>query len=100
MNWTKSDNFISALVDLPVEGGMLTEAEKDRVIEAVRECKLNHFDFVELDEKPGRFGYEYTSRKSGVRGGWHWKLRQVRNTRSDLFEALAEDDGEERDEYE
>ena len=65
---------VDALVSLPASR-RLSEADMRGVIEIVRDAGLTYGDFRVLDEKPGLLSGGYRAEE----GGWHWKLRQVRN---------------------
>ena len=57
-------------------------------LEAVQEAGITRSDFIELDERPGRFDHRYTD------GGWFRLLRILRNEHTDeLFDQLTENEG-------
>ena len=66
----------------------LTPEQKAEVVSIVKKWSITPSDFRELDEKPGRWGYDIV--RDGVNKTWHWKLRQTRNDPSiPLFQSLA-----------
>lgn len=76
-------NVVCRLAELEVDSS-LSDEQKQQVIDILVEEGCNHIDFMQLDEKPGRWGYSIGGR------GWHHKLRQTRNDPSaGLFKQLA-----------
>ena len=62
-------------------GGGLDPSDDD-VLDIITEVGLTMADFIELDERPGRFDPNYRANQ------WHRLLRRVRNADNDLFEVL------------
>jgi hypothetical protein len=74
---------VERLAHLEVDSS-LTDEHKQEVIDVLVQEGCDYYDFQDLDEKPGRFGYKVDGKE------WHYKLRQVRNDPSaKLFERLS-----------
>lgn len=86
-SWSRCITFAQALALVPCSD-VLQPTERDAVLEMVRQHRITSADFMVLDEKPGQFGYDLGNKNGGT--GWHWKLRQVRNTDERLFDVLEE----------
>lgn len=64
----------------------LSEEQQKAVLGVLDSEGVGATEFTILDSKPGLFGYRERE------GGWHWKLRQVRNKRdTDLFKVLRKE---------
>jgi hypothetical protein len=91
MGYNNQTAFLNELDQTPMDSGnfgTLSPEEKEKVLDLLRKHKITSQDFIYLYEKPGYWGY--TVSKTGT--GWHWKLRQVRNTDQRIFDVLQEND--------
>lgn len=88
--WDRRDRFATALSVLEVSP-TLTEDDKENVLRLIKNFHLTVGDFWEIDGKPGQIGYKIEGRE------WHFKLQQVRNSKSsplfDILRTNQEDDG-------
>ncbi len=77
--YSTSEKLIAFLADPETE-----QDDHEAICDKVAELGLTYAEFVSLDEKPGRWGYDWDGNE------WHYKLRRTRNnTDSRLFEVLA-----------
>jgi hypothetical protein len=58
---------------LPVIEALAAAADDAPVGEILLEHKVTPAEFIEMDERPGRWGYQINGRE------WHYKLRRFRN---------------------
>lgn len=82
VSYVDAQQFINKLRAMPVEHA-ITQEQGEHI------AWLLHGDrslFIELDERPGQYDADYAS------SGWHWKLRQARNSCRRFFDILAEPD--------
>ena len=66
----------------------LTRRQKLAVCAILMAHKFTRADFQDVDELPGKYGYEV--HVDGQTMSWHWKLRQTRNDHTiPLYETLT-----------
>jgi hypothetical protein len=93
IHWTRCEDLISQLKALHAEAipddprareglGGGVDPSIDDVLDAVRLSGIDEKDFIELDERPGRFDSNYRDNQ------WHRLLRKARNADNDLFDIL------------
>lgn len=87
--YTRQNNFVTQLAAYAPK--ITKENMVELVLHLVRKHQIDGIDFMKLDEKPGYWGYNIDGNE------WHCYLRRVRNSCSELFKVLEENEKENED---
>lgn len=93
--WERQTRFVRALAVSEMKSGDFGITEAQTVLHLAKVFHLTRWDFKELDEQPGRWGYDIVFPGDRRKYEWHWKLRRVRNSMAEtLFSVMEANEAE------